>query len=76
MWLTGWFYEHGNEPVGVIEDAVSNVDVSFLNERVRKNESAIGLVRSGPGLGGQVIRSDADGSVSFIVKQLRFFRLL
>ena len=48
------------------------LDVSFLNERVRKNESAIGLIRSGCGLGGHVGLTDADGSVSFIVQQLRF----
>ena len=72
MWPTVWFCEHGTEPVGFIKDAVSTVDVSFLNERVRKNESAIGLLRSGSGLGGHVIRSDTDGSVSFIVQQLRF----
>ena len=76
MWPTVWFCERGNEPVGFIKDAISTVDESFLNERVRKKESPIGLMRSGSGLGGHVIRSDTDGSVSFIVQQLRFHPLI
>lgn len=31
MWSTAWFCEHGNEPVCFIKDAVSTMDVSFLN---------------------------------------------
>jgi hypothetical protein len=72
MWPTAWFCEHGNEPVGFIKVAVSTLDVSFL----WMNESASGLLKSGCGLGGHVFRSDADGSVSFIVQQLRFLPLI
>ena len=54
----------------------SCMDVSFLNERVRKNESARGLMRSGSGLGWHVVHSKPDGSVSFFVQQVRFRPLI
>jgi hypothetical protein len=56
---------------GAFEFFASMKNMLFLNKRVRKNESASRLVRSGSWLCGPFVHLDQDGFIFFIVEQLR-----